>query len=199
MYNKIRLIGTLGTDLEFNHEFEGEKFYKGKFITKRLSGYEDICNLIISERLMMDNDFSEGKRFDIEGSVRTRNEDGHLIVFVFVESIKATDILADINVFEFEGAICKQPSFRDTPKGTQITDVILACNRGNSRMSTDYIPSVAWNRNAYFLSKQEIGTKLSTTCRLQSRIYQKEIDGVVCDRVVYEASINAMRVLKEDD
>ena len=183
---KIRLIGTR-TNFEFSHEYKGEKFYKCLVTTERLSGVKDILPVIVPE-VYTQEDF---KRVEIDGQIRTRNvKDGntrHLEVFVFVRDLKEADG-EDLNVFEGEGYVCKSPRFRVTPLDREITDLLLAFNRDYDK--SDYIPSVAWGRNAHRVADLEVGTSIKIKGRLQSRKYMKLIDGELVEKTAYELSVS---------
>ena len=190
--NKITLIGTFEDDLSYLYEYNGEKFYTGKMVTMRMSHTADICDIVISERLIETLN-TKGRRCEINGSIRTRNEEGHLIVYVFAESMTETDVAIDFNVFEVEGFICKEPILRSTPQGRNICDIILASNRGNAK--SDYLPCIAWSRCAKFVGRQAVGTKVEVSGRLQSRMYNKKINEELSEtRTAYELSICALKV-----
>lgn len=193
--NKITLIGTFKENLSYLYEYNGEKFYTGKFETMRMSHTADVCDVVISERLI-DSLNTENMRYEINGSVRTRNENGHLIIYVFAESMAETDVATDFNVFEVEGFICKDPITRSTPQGRDICDIMLASNRGNG--TSDYLPCIAWSRCAKFIGKQPVGTKVEVSGRLQSRTYTKKISEDLSEiRTAYELSICSLKVGEE--
>ena len=95
------------------------------------------------------------------------------------------------------GAICKPPSFRTTPFGREIADLMLAVNRSFGK--SDYIPCIAWGRTARYASTLQVGDKLRIQGRFQSREYQKQMpDGAVISRIAYEVSISRLSCLKEE-
>jgi single-stranded DNA-binding protein len=96
------------------------------------------------------------------------------------------------------GYICKKPIYRQTPFGREIADVLLAVNRAYNK--SDYIPTIAWGRNARFCQNLEVGTKVKLVGRVQSRMYEKKHeDGTVENRVAYEVSIGSLEIVDEDD
>ena len=96
------------------------------------------------------------------------------------------------------GYICKKPIYRQTPFGREIADVLLAVNRAYNK--SDYIPSIAWGRNARFCQNMEVGTEVKITGRIQSRTYEKKFeDGTSETRVAYEVSIASMEVVNQED
>lgn len=82
----------------------------------------------------------------------------------------------------------QKPQYRTTPLGREITDILLAVNRLYGK--SDYIPCIAWGRNARFASTFQIGDNIKIWGRVQSRDYQKKLeDGRVEIRTAYEVSI----------
>ena len=96
----------------------------------------------------------------------------------------------DKNEIYLDGFVCKKPVYRTTPLGREITDIIVAVNRSYNRC--DYIPCIAWGRNARFAEKLEIGSQVKIEGRIQSREYEKCIEGSEEPeiRTVYEVSAN---------
>ena len=75
---------------------------------------------------------------------------------------------------------------------------MLAVNRAYNK--SDYIPTIAWGRNARFCQNLEVGTKVKIVGRVQSRMYEKKHeDGTVENRVAYEVSIGSLEVVEEND
>ena len=96
------------------------------------------------------------------------------------------------------GYICKKPIYRQTPFGREIADILLAVNRAYNK--SDYIPSIAWGRNARFCQNIEVGTEVKIVGRVQSRNYEKKLeDGSVIKKVAYEVSIGSLEVVKIEE
>lgn len=96
------------------------------------------------------------------------------------------------------GFICKKPIYRQTPFGREISDLLLAVNRAYNK--SDYIPCIAWGRNARFCQNLEVGTQVKVVGRVQSRTYEKKHeDGTVETRVAYEVSVGSLEVIEEKD
>jgi single-stranded DNA-binding protein len=121
---------------------------------------------------------------------------------VFVKDIEflpdGDEVLTDKDVVSNEvdltGFICKPPIYRQTPFGREITDILIAVNRAYNK--SDYIPCIAWGRNARFCSKMPVGTEVKVTGRVQSRNYEKKYeDGTVEQRVAYEVSVSNLEVV----
>ena len=75
---------------------------------------------------------------------------------------------------------------------------MLAVNRAYSK--SDYIPAIAWGRNARFCDHLEVGSQVKAVGRVQSRKYEKKFeDGTTIERVAYEVSISSLEVINEKD
>ncbi len=84
--------------------------------------------------------------------------------------------------------MCKPPIRRTSPLGREICDLMLAVNRMYNK--SDYIPCIAWGRNAAYAGDLNVGCKLMLEGRIQSREYKKRgEDGEVCTKVAYEVSV----------
>lgn len=202
--NVVTVVGTTCSDLEFSHEVFGEGFYNFKIKIPRLSNYNDILPVTISERLLVDFNFSEDKLIKIEGQLRSYNKvvDGNnkLILTIFARDImeESEENVANPNQIFLDGYICKEPVYRTTPFGREITDMLIAVNRPYKK--SDYIPCIAWGRNARFSEKMQVGDRVKIWGRIQSREYQKKIDeNKVIKKIAYEVSISKMSVLPEDN
>ncbi len=65
---------------------------------------------------------------------------------------------------------------------------------------SDYIPSIAWGRNARFCQNIEVGTQVKIVGRVQSRTYEKKHeDGTVETRIAYEVSVGSLEVIEEKE
>lgn len=203
--NFVKLGGIVASSLELSHELYGEKFYKFFMEIERLSGVKDKIPVIISERLIDENDFSIGKLIVVEGQYRSYNqvlENGKskLILTVFVKEIVTEGIdekVKTLNELTLIGCICKAPIYRKTPLGRDIADVLVAVNRAYNK--SDYIPCILWGRNAKFCQTLGIGTNVRLEGRIQAREYEKKYeDGTVETRVAYEVSVSKFEEFKEE-
>lgn len=94
------------------------------------------------------------------------------------------------------GFICKKPIYRQTPFGREISDILLAVNRAYNK--SDYIPCIAWGRNARFCENIPVGTEVKIIGRVQSRTYEKKYDdGRVENKVAYEVSVASLEVVNQ--
>lgn len=198
--NRVTIAGEVVSDLVFSHETYGEKFYELSLKVARLSDIFDIIPVTISERLLMDNDIKLGSKIAGSGQFRSYNklEDGKskLMLTVFLRELLPYNEVENSNTIDIVGYVCKEPVFRTTPFKREIADVLLAVNRSYNK--SDYLPCIAWGRNARFVKNFEIGDKVSVSGRIQSREYQKKIGEELITKVAYEVSLNRVEILKED-
>lgn len=209
--NHLVLVGKVTSDKKFSHEIYGEKFYIFDLEVPRLSGNADIIPITISERLLESEDLEINKKVIVEGQFRSynsyQNERNKLVLTVFAKDIKfvenqdeeiqaSKDFVS--NEVTLNGYICKKPIYRQTPFGREIADLLLAVNRAYNK--SDYIPCIAWGRNARFCENIEVGTEVKIIGRVQSRTYEKKYeDGTSETKVAYEVSISSLEVVKQDD
>ncbi len=191
--NTVHLCGVIVETPVFSHQTYGESFYTFIIGVERNSGYEDKLNVMISERLLNVYKLSMGDTALVSGQIRTYNEqvDGKnkLNIVVFARDMELVGFdEGHFNQVYLEGFICKTPIGRVSPLGRRICDIMLAVNRMYNK--SDYIPCIAWGRNAIFAEGLEVGNKISLTGRMQSREYRKRLDdGNVEQRVAFEVSI----------
>lgn len=191
--NKVRLSGFVDSKPAFSHELYGEGFYEFMLRVPRLSQQSDIIPITVSERLMMGVDFSIGSKLSINGQFRSYNKlvDGKskLMLTVFVRDFYVAAEEENPNEVELCGYICKAPIYRTTPFNREICDLLIAVNRAYNK--SDYIPCIAWGRNARFVRDIEIGQKLQISGRIQSRQYTKKLTEEISEtRTAYELSIS---------
>ena len=191
--NLAELCGAVLTELKFSHKTYGEIFYTFVLGIERRSGYIDEINIMVSERLIFDNPPRINDYIEIKGQVRTYNEllEGRnkLNVVVFAKEIYTSENFGyNENYVYLEGFLCKEPVKRTSPLGRDICDLMLAVNRMYNK--SDYIPCIAWGRNAGYAESLDIGTKLAVEGRIQSREYKKKLeDGTSEIRKAFEVSI----------
>jgi single-stranded DNA-binding protein len=182
-----------------------EDFYMIYVATRRTSGVDDILPVMVSSRLVDITIDMQAKRVEAVGSWRSHNFQNKsggrsLKLFLFSETFQITEKV-DENIVTLAGTICKYPVYRRTPLGRQITDVCLAVNR--QTVKSDYIPVVAWSREAMYLSTLNVGDQISFTGRIQSRLYRKHISETEYEeRIAYEVSIyfiNGSKAIERSD
>ena len=209
--NHLVLVGKVTSDKRFSHEIYGEKFYIFDLAVPRLSGNADIIPITVSERLLSINELKIDSKIIVEGQFRSynsyENERNRLVLTVFAKDIKFVEnqeeeieVSKDVvsNEVILNGYICKKPIYRQTPFGREISDLLLAVNRAYNK--SDYIPCIAWGRNARFCENIPVGTEVKIVGRVQSRTYEKKYDdGRVETKVAYEVSVSSLEVVNQDD
>ena len=203
--NEVELTGTVESDLKFNHEVYGEGFYSFVIRVMRLSDISDLINVTVSERLLQNFSLSKGDLITVNGQFRSYNnynENGNkLMITVFERDIRINPEegkLKNPNSIFLNGFLCKKPVYRTTPFGREITDLLIAVNRAYNK--SDYIPCIAWGRNARFAGNLEVGENIKIHGRIQSRDYQKKIsDTETITKTAYEISISKMETVSKDN
>ena len=207
--NRVKIIGKVIGEKEFSHEMYGEKFYTIELEVSRLSSQSDTLSATVSERLLVDQELEIGEYIVVEGQLRSYNRyiDGRnrLILTIFTRNLylpegeeELNELLRNPNEIYLDGYVCKEPIYRTTPFGREITDLLLAVNRPYNK--SDYIPSIAWGRNARFCEKLEVGDHIMLWGRIQSRDYQKKVeDGKTISRVAYEVSVSKLEYLEDEN
>ncbi len=201
--NKVMIAGKLKKELEFSHSIYGEGFYNTYIEIPRLSNIKDVLPITVSERLIQGMKLKAGNHILIEGQLRSYNKtingNNKLILSIFVKELELIPSLKEIknpNEIYLDGFICKNPSYRTTPFGREITDLLIAVNRPYNK--SDYIPCIAWGRNARFSGNLDIGQRIKLWGRIQSREYQKKYpNGEIVNKVAYEVSISKMEFSSE--
>lgn len=199
--NSASLIGVVMTPPVISHKSYGETFYSFNLGVDRKSGYRDVLQVIISERLIWNLELKPDDTVKILGQIRTYNEEvngrNKLNVVVFAREFNRINEDVKIeheNKIDLEGFICKKPIGRVSPLGREICDIMLAVNRMYNK--SDYIPCIAWGRNAGYASNLAVGTKISIAGRIQSREYRKrDAEGNLTEKVAYEVSILKLEAL----
>ena len=202
MTNSVYVQGELLQNPQYNHSVKDEKFYTFDLKVDRLSDECDVLPVIISSKLLSMKNIYQGDKIAIRGQFRSHNmlEDGRskLVLSVFCRDLEDWDENLNSNMVELTGYICKPPIYRTTPLNREICDLLLAVNRSNGK--SDYIPCLAWGRNARFAGSLGIGTRLNVAGRIQSRKYNKKMDtGVEVTKIAYEVSIANLATTIDED
>ena len=175
--NTVLIAGKIVKGCVFSHEVYGEGFYTFQISSERLSDKEDMNLLQV------------GIKVDIVGQLRSYNnynsKKNRLVLTIFAREISLPEEEEgkNINQVYLNGFICKPPIYRKTPFGREISDILVAVNRAYNK--SDYIPCIAWGRNARYIANLEVGANIHIWGRMQSRIYQKRIGEEVEERVAY--------------
>lgn len=189
--NRMTACGRLDGVPELSHEVMNEPFYTGTLLVKRLSGTVDRLPVTLPGKLIAESGIPLDSLLLMSGQVRSYNKivegSGRLMVTLFVQSVAVTNDNETLNRAELCGALCKPPVYRSTPFGREICDMMLAVNRAFGK--SDYIPCIAWGRNAQYASRFRVGDHVRVTGRLQSREYQKLMEnGEYMVRNAFEVS-----------
>lgn len=206
--NMVKIVGKVVSDKEFSHEMYGEKFFVFGLEVPRLSSSVDVLPITISERLLFNIDFHLEQCVIIEGQLRSYNRyvdtNNKLVLTIFAREIytpsdeELQEILRKPNEIYLDGYICKKPVYRTTPFGREITDILLAVNRPYNK--SDYIPCIAWGRNARFCENLQVGDHIKIWGRIQSREYQKRLPtGDVEAKIAFEVSLSKLEFMENDN
>lgn len=197
--NQILLRGTLASLPQFSHENHDRRFFRFTLDVPRLSGFVDTLPVIAEEGILNDADLSGGDMLTVTGQIRSHNirSDGrrHLLIFVFASAIRCEDG-EPMNDVILEGPICREPTYRRTPLGREICDVMLAVPRAFKR--ADYLPCILWGRTAVEASQCHTRDRIHICGRLQSRTYTKVTEAGSEERTAYEVSALTAQIMEED-
>ena len=193
--NKVYVMGEIVSDATFSHEVYGEGFYEFFVKVMRLSGQADILPVTLSERLIQGGALCKGKTICAVGQFRSYNKieggKSRLMLTVFVRELLDDEQGKNPNSVLLSGYICKPPVYRTTPFNREIADVLLAVNRAYNK--SDYIPCIAWGRNARFVKNLSVGDKIAVSGRIQSREYQKKLSETELKTMTaYEVSVSKL-------
>lgn len=202
--NRVTIIGEIVSEFEFSHEVFGEGFYTVNVSVNRLSNSIDIIPLMVSERLVDITEDYRGMFVEATGQFRSYNRHeetkNRLVLSIFVREIEFVEESEDLvctNQIFLDGFICKPPVYRKTPLGREIADILIAVNRPYGK--SDYIPCIAWGRNARYSSGFEVGGHIQVWGRIQSREYTKKVNEVENEkRVAYEVSVSKIEFFPEN-
>ena len=202
--NYVYLAGIVEKEPEFNYRSRGQDYLKTVLTVVRRSGCIDHVPITIPKRICRGK--LVGKWIRVKGMMTSYNKRGeektHLILSVFAdkyyEEIEMPFCTFYENHVALEGYICKEPYYRETPLGREITDVLIAVNRPTWK--SDYIPGICWGTIARYAGTLPVGTHVRITGRIQSREYQKQISEKEYEtRTAYEGSISQMEVIGSEE
>ncbi len=198
--NRVYIYGQIMDEATFSHEVFGEGFYEFSVKVMRLSGQADILPVTVSERIMTE-EMKPGEYLCALGQFRSYNklENGksRLMLTVFIREVLDCQPCKNPNSIVLSGYICKPPVYRTTPFNREIADLLIAVNRSYNK--SDYIPAIAWGRNARFVKSLSVGDKVALSGRIQSREYQKkQEDESTVVMTAYEVSVSKLAAFDED-
>lgn len=187
--NTACISGKALNDPELVHQTNsGNQIYEVMVEVQRKSGTFDQVRVRFKDEVVKPVEISrmKGRYLFLSGAVRSVSYQvcgkHHLHLFLWAKKISFGRKEQDDNMFKFTGFIVKK-RFRYTPSGIAITDLMVAYNRVNG--VSDYIPCIAWGRDAYYAENLDIGDKVDVLGRMQSRIYWKDDNQMTA----YEISI----------
>ncbi|MBE7048972.1 MAG: single-stranded DNA-binding protein [Ruminococcaceae bacterium] len=196
--NEACIIGVVSGCLTFSHDVHGERFYRFMLRSDRLSENADSICVTVSEKMLMETSIDIGTSLKVFGQFRSYNnytgQGNKLVLTLFAREITTAEEGEEAtNEIYLNGYICKPVVYRVTPFGREIADILLAVNRAYNK--SDYIPCIAWGRNARFVKHLDVGRNIQIWGRMQSREYQKRIsDTETVTKTAYEVSINRLEI-----
>ena len=197
--NHITLRGSLSSMPQFSHENHGRRFFRFFLEVPRLSGAVDVLPVIAREDVLNAMELSDGEMLTVTGQVRSHNvrEEGRrrLLIFVFANLIVCENG-EPVNDVVLEGPLCREPTYRKTPLGREICDMMLAVPRAFQR--ADYLPCILWGRTAVEGAQYHTRDILHITGRLQSRTYTKVTETGSEERTAYEISALTAEPVEKD-
>lgn len=201
--NRVSIIGEIISEFRYSHQVFGEGFYTVDVSVNRLSDMTDVIPLMVSERLVDVSQNYIGMLVEATGQFRSYNKhDGtrnKLVLSIFVRDwqlVEENEESGKTNQIFLDGFICKSPIYRKTPLGREISDLLVAVNRPYGK--SDYIPCIAWGRNARFASSFEVGKRIQIWGRVQSRDYIKKINEEETEKhTAYEVSVSKLEYVSE--
>ena len=191
--NHAVLRGTAAAEPVFSHTNHGVDFFLFPLIVPRLSGAEDRLNVVAPAPLLAGFPLIPGRQVEVAGEVRTFNNrtgpGSRLVITLLARTLTETEE-PPCNQLTLSGVLCKPPILRRTPLGREICDLMLAVNRRYGR--ADYLPCIAWGALAQRCAGLAVGDSVALEGRLQSRLYQKVVEGAVQERTAFEVSVTTL-------
>ncbi len=200
--NKVQIAGEVVSEPKFSHEIYGENFYEFDVKVNRLSNSFDTIPVTVSDRLLNGKELSVGKFIEGIGQYRSYNkldgEKSRLLLTIFLRELEVKETIEQTNSIQIVGYVCKEPIYRTTPFNREICDVLLAVNRNYGK--SDYIPCIAWGRNARFVKNFKVGDKVRVEGRIQSREYQKKVENEeTLTKTAYEVSLSKISLVNDSN
>lgn len=201
--NEARIVGFVDSYLTYSHEVHTERFYRFSIRAQRLSSTADVIVVTVSDRMLTQIKIEPGQKLVISGQFRSYNNyTDHgikLILTLFAKELEEADEDEELdNEVYLNGFICKPVVYRMTPFGREIADILLAVNRAYNK--SDYIPCIAWGRNARFAKNLTIGQNVRLWGRMQSREYQKKLsEDETVTKTAYEVSVSKLDVARTEE
>lgn len=196
--NITRLCGSVDGRPSFSHFSRSRRFYVFPLRVPRLSGAEDVINIICDEEKLCALELDGSTMLRVTGELRSYNNKSgvgnRLLIFVYANALEFCDDEPE-NAIALRGTICKQPVARMTPLGREICDILLAVNRPFGR--SDYLPCIAWGQNAREAAQWRVGETVELEGRVQSRSYIKSVEGNPVRKTAFEVSTSAVKRVED--
>ena len=197
--NHISLVGTVGEAPVRSHENHGVTYFRFPLRVRRLSGTEDVLNVVVAGNSLIPELAEPGSLLAVEGEVRSYNNrsgtGSKLVITVYARTLESGQE-PHKNELILAGVLCKPPVVRRTPLGREICDMMLAVNRKYGR--ADYLPCIAWGGVAVWCGKLTVGDGLKLNGRLQSREYTKVEGDQSFSRVAFEVSVMSLEPVEDE-
>lgn len=197
-FNNVFLIGKLENPFKFAYNEKNESIYTSKILLTRLSGEVDRIPIEISKSLLsnLEKDVTMFK-IKVIGHIISYTYNGRLKFAIRVDepiSLVSMDD-PDCNHVKLSGAICSTIKCRERKNSKTVCDFRLASVSKSGEKA--YVPMIAWNDLARFISGFKCGSRLFLEARLQSRNFKvKNSDGNSEERISYELSIKKIRKVR---
>lgn len=193
--NYAKISGKVVKEYKTYHSTLGEEFFITEVEVVRKSGGVDTLPVVVSEKLL-DDTVKNSKFVCYEGQIRTYNKnDGSVETYLFAKDIHIVEEGTYMNEVKLKGFLCKKGRYRTTYTERKVIDFILAVNRLFNK--SDYLPILAWGKDAKYISNKEISEEFEITGRFQSRKYfKKDANGNKVEKFAYEISSSQIIAVK---
>lgn len=188
--NRAVLCGRVEGSILPSHQSHGMEYHTFSLAVERLSGQVDYINVVAEYGLLEECAIQEGDCIEVVGEVRSYNNKSgwgsRLVITLYACTIHHSQG-EHCNTITLSGVLCKTPTFRHTPLGREICDMMVAVNRLYGR--ADYLPCITWGSLAKTCSTRQVGDRVDIIGRLQSRQYTKVHQGITTQKTAYEISV----------
>lgn len=195
--NTVHLTGEIVEEPK-RIERNGISYYETKLMTRRYSGTEDIVPVLLQGYLIDSDQIYKGMCIRLHGAkfMSRDDENGRLVLYVVADAISfEKPDYNGYNVVELTGTIVKNPKYRKTPSGKEITELIIGNNLPDMR--NNYFPCICWETMARKMAKAKVTTKIRLKGRIQSRTYTKFINEYTFEEhTTYEISVWKIEKIK---
>ena len=186
-FNDVKMVGEVVTEPALNTLLPCNcDLYHFRLSMLRHSGTADVVDVYTTKSEAVK--VSKGMRVSIIGNMRSQDlqwETGknRVVMYVYAEKVYTYNISPkDINNVCIAGFICAEPTMKTITRGGKLTQIVLA-------VADNYFTCLAWDKDALWVSKMQVGAEIQIIGRLQSRPYTKSLEnGDVIQRTAYEIS-----------